>query len=339
MKIRSLFNGKDSRPYIIAEMANAHNGDKKIAKAIVLSAAKAGADAVKFQFFTPDELAVPSYSSYELYKRLQMPESSWRELFKLAKKRGLEVLVDVFGLQSAKMAVKLGTDGFKIHNADINSLKLIQYVAGTKKPVILSCGGSLPEEISNAISTIRKMKNRNIMLMFGIQSYPTDISDSFLGKIKLFIKKFDVPVGFASHLEGGKPESIAAPSWAVIAGASAVEVHITIDRSQKLPDYYSSLEPDEFSKMALLVRDVHLAMQGDSLKLSKKELDYRLRHKKFLVASKDIRKNESLTESNTALKRINNPSENSVTSMMYILGKRSKRALSLNSPISKEDIK
>ena len=118
-----------SRTFVIAEMANSHEGDLLSAKNITECAALAGADAIKFQKFTADELAEPDHENYQLYKKLEMTTKDWTELIKFAKSKNLKVFVDVFGVHSAKVISKLGIDGYKIHSADLSNPYLLKFLA------------------------------------------------------------------------------------------------------------------------------------------------------------------------------------------------------------------
>ena len=132
----SLF--KKNKIFIIAEMANSHEGELSVAKKITENAAKAGADAVKFQKFTADELTEPTHEYYSLYKRLEMTNKEWNELINFAKKKNLKVFVDVFGVSSLKSISKFNIDGFKIHSTDLSNPKLLQFLAKTRKAILLS---------------------------------------------------------------------------------------------------------------------------------------------------------------------------------------------------------
>ncbi|MFA5097246.1 MAG: N-acetylneuraminate synthase family protein [Candidatus Margulisiibacteriota bacterium] len=339
MKIEEVFNKKNNGVYVILEMANAHDGSAQIAGQIVDAAADAGADAIKFQLFTADELAVPDFSYYELYKKLQMPLETWKGLVKHAKDKGLDVLFDVFGLESANTAFDLNAAGIKVHNADISNYELLRSIAKMKLPVILSCGGSYVSEIHKAMDILKKNGTDKIMLMFGIQSYPTQPEDSFLAKIQLLNDEFSVPVGFAPHLEGGSQEAVLVPGLAVAAGAKAVEVHLTLDRSKKLPDYFSSLEPGELKQMLSAVNMASKSRGERSLELSKKETEYRQKHKKFLTASESIKAGEKISYKNVALKRINDSGEDNLTEIDPFIGKTAVAAIEKYSPVKRKDLK
>lgn len=133
----------NDRIFVIAEMANSHEGSLNLAKQITEKIALAGADAIKYQKFSADELAEPDHENYQLYKRLEMKNSDWSQLIKFAKKKKLKVFVDVFGLKSAKQISKYSVDGFKIHSSDLTNLQMLEYFSNSKKPILVSTSGSL----------------------------------------------------------------------------------------------------------------------------------------------------------------------------------------------------
>lgn len=293
--------------FIIAEIANAHEAKVDTAKSIIQAAAEAGASAIKFQVFTADELAVPSFTHYKLYVELQMRDSAWAELVSLARELGLQVFADVFGHESADLMQRLDIDGFKIHAADVSNRTLLRYVGSFGKSVSLSVGGSTWIETAEAVAVLRAAGVESISLMHGFQAYPTKLEHSFLRRIEAIRVKFGLPVGFASHVAGGSPESLSLPIWAIASGADILEIHITLDRSKKGLDYYSSLEPNEFAMLVRSVRAMEACLGDRSLRLSEDEVKYRLAHKKWPVATRDIAAGERISEQNVAFKRIDCP--------------------------------
>ena len=329
----------DDRVFVIAEMANAHEGRIEAAKAIIEAVAAAGADAIKFQVFTPDELAVPSFAHYELYKDLQMPDTTWAELVDRAHDLDLRVFADVFGHESADLMHRLGIDGFKIHAADVSNRTLLRHVGGFGKPVLLSVAGSTWIETAEAVSILRSVGVESIVLMHGIQNYPTRLEHSFLRRIEALRGSFGLPVGFASHVAGGSPESRSLPVWAVAAGADVLEIHITLDRSKEGLDYYSSLEPNEFAALVQSVRAMEVCLGGRSLRLSEEEVEYRLAHKKWLVATQEITAGEHISEQNVALKRIDHPPSGRPVGMDFALGHEAINPIPVHEPIQLKDLR
>ena len=126
---------------IIAEMAASHEGIFENAKKIIDETAKSGADAIKFQKFTADELAEKSHPDYQLYKSQEMSVNQWKNLINHAKTKNLLVFADVFGLKSAKTMADLNIDGYKIHSSDILNPSLLKFLSNQNKTILLSTAG------------------------------------------------------------------------------------------------------------------------------------------------------------------------------------------------------
>ncbi len=293
---------KKNKIFIIAELANSHEGKLSLAKKITENAAKAGADAVKFQKFTADELAEPTHEYYSLYKQLEMTNKEWNKLINFAKKKNLKVFVDIFGVQSLKSLSKFNIDGYKIHSADLSNPTLLQFLAKTQKTVLLSAAGSLPNEIDEAITILSKTP-KEIAIMHGFQGYPTKLSDSNLLRIKTLKAKYDLPIGLMDHISGNSPMSISIPLIGIGLGATIIEKHLTLDRSKKGLDYYSALNPDEFKKLVTLIRKTTISLGIPDLSLSTNETKYRLNHKKNPISKTRIRKGTVLDEKMFVFKR------------------------------------
>ncbi len=326
------------RLFIVAEMANAHEGKLEEAKRIVDAAAGAGADAIKFQAFTAEELVVSDHPQYDLFHGLEMPPASWRELVEYARGRNLQVFSDVFGLESAEMMIGLGVDGLKIHAADVGNDRLLQRVASTGKPILLSAGGSTWIETAEAVRVLKDNGADTIILMHGVQNYPTHLTDTFLRRIHDLRSRFQLPIGFASHPDGGDPLALEIPLWAAAAGAEVLEIHLTLDRSREGLDYYSSLNPDVFSTVVGRLRDMEPTIGPKSPRLTENELRYRAGHKKQLVALKDIRRGEALTDHNVALKRVDPKHGGFPIGLRENLGKKAARDIPAHSPIQRKDL-
>jgi len=286
-------------------MANAHEGELSIAKEITKKTAESKANGIKFQRFTADELATQDHENYELYKKLEMTDKEWEELINYAKKLKLHVFVDVFGLKSAKKLELLNIDGYKIHSSDIGNPLLLNHFANSKKILLLSTGGSTPNEIENAIKIVKK-NSKEIILMHGFQSYPTKISDLNINRIFSLKEKFQLPVGIMDHIDGGLSLAKIIPLMAIGAGARIIEKHITLNREKKGLDYFSSLNPDEFKMMVKILRECENALGDSSFEMKSNELTYRKIHKKSLLAKKMIKKGEVLRDTSFEYKRTRN---------------------------------
>ena len=274
-------------PFVIAEMANAHEGSADTARAIVAAAAEAGADAIKFQKFTAGELLVPYHPRYEHFRKLEMADSVWSKLVSLARACGLYVIADVFGLESAQLMRRLEVDGYKIHSSDTANLELISHVASFGNPVFLSCGGVRQLEIIEAVQAIRRAGNEQIVLLHGFQNYPTRIEDTQLKRLFTLADQFGLPVGYADHVAADSEWAILLPVMAVAAGARVIEKHVTLDRSRKGIDYFSSAETQELARLVQLLREAGKS-RGGTYEFTEGELRYLEEVKKLMVASRDL---------------------------------------------------
>ena len=289
-------------PLVIAEMANAHEGKLEAARAIVEATASAGADAIKLQKFTGDELLVPYHPRYRHFKELEMPDSAWAELVSLARARGLYVLADVFGPESAALMHRLGVDGYKIHSSDTINHGLIRQVASYEQSVLLSCGGSRHLELMEALEVIRSAGNEQVVLLHGFQNYPTRIEDTQLKRISYLATRYGYPVGYADHVAGDSEWAFLLPVMAVSAGARVIEKHVTLDRSRKGLDYFSSAEPSELGRLVGLVREAGKSL-GSAYELNEGERKYLQDVRKLMVAARDLAAGTTLDESMVAYKR------------------------------------
>ena len=315
---------------IIAEMANAHEGELSMAKEIVSSVAES-ADAVKFQVFTADELVLPSHPDYEEFAELAMSENEWRELIEYSRFQGVSVIADVFGTRSVEVMSSYNVEIFKIHNADISNLSLIEDVSTCATAVILSAGGSTWVELADALDHLEEVP---ALLMYGYQNYPTTVEDANLKRMQAIEQKFEVPVGYASHAPGNSSMAVELPRLAATAGASAVETHVTLDRSKKGTDYFSSLEPAEFEEMARQIKAVEPLLGEWTLSLPDTEHEYRTEHKKWLVATENIERGDELTTDNVGYKRLTDPPIDTNLHMDVVLGRTVTKALSPGDPVT-----
>ena len=323
---------------VIAEMANAHEGSPVAAKAIVEAAAEAGADAIKFQVFTAAELAVPDYAHFDVYERLQLSEEEWTSLVVHAKGLGLQVYADVFGLEGAALMLQLSVDGFMIHAADILNTPLLGQVGCAGIPTILSVAGSTLREVADALTVLESAGAPSVLLMHGFQGYPTPLSDSCLNRISVLRNEFSRRVGFASHVDGGSPQAVILPVLAASLGAEAIEVHLTLDRSEEGLDYYSSMDPPEFTEMVQLLRTMESALGPSSMELPDGELKYKRDHRKCLVATRDIEAGEVIREEDVAFKRTDSLPAEASQSLDSVLGRPAQKRIPKHSPIPEMEL-
>ena len=290
---------------VIAEIANAHQGDPETASQMAEAFAQAGADAVKFQVYFADELLTPDHSRYEHFERQSFAPEIWAELLPTAKRCGVAVYCDVFGAGALEVAARHGADGYKLHASDLSNEPLLDAVADKPGRVFLSAGGATIREITRSMGRMLDAGKRPVLL-HGFQGYPTRIADSRLGRLAWLRGLFgeDCDLGYADHVAGDDPFSLALPLFAMGLGATVIEKHVTFDRAAKGVDYFSSIEPEEFRRFVAHVRNCDLAMSDRPDGMSDAELDYRRSVKKHWVAGRDLDAGSTVMANDLAMKRV-----------------------------------
>jgi pseudaminic acid synthase len=297
-------------PYIIAELSANHNGNIQRAFDSILAAKKAGADAVKIQTYTADTMTIDcdaedfqikdglwdGYSLYDLYKEAQTPYEWHKPLFDYAKKIGITIFSTPFDETAVDLLEELGTPAYKIASFEMTDLPLVEYVAHTGKPLIISTGMANLEEIKEVVETAKDNGCQDLVLLHCISSYPAPIGQSNLRTIPDLAERFDVFSGLSDHTMG---TTVATTSVAL--GACLIEKHFTLSRKDKGPDSKFSLEPNELKQ---LCEDTKVAWQslGKAGYERKSSEDNSVKHRRSIYAIKDIKKGEKLTEEN--VKRI-----------------------------------
>lgn len=260
--------GPNYAPYMIAEMSGNHNGDIGRAYALIEAAKDAGADAVKLQTYTADTITIDHDSSdfkingglwngrtlYELYKEAHTPWSWHERLFQKAADVGISIFSSPFDPTAVDLLMSLDAPAYKIASFELVDIPLIEKVAKVGKPMILSTGLANLGEIHEAINAVRQIGLSDFVVLHCISSYPAPADDSNLLTMPHLGQTFDVLTGLSDHTQG-TPVSVAATAL----GASVIEKHMTLRRSDGGPDSAFSLEPEEFRR---LVSDCKMAWQS-----------------------------------------------------------------------------
>ena len=299
--------GDDYPTFIIAELSANHMNDFDIAVKTIEAMAEAGADAVKFQTFTPDTITLDCDNEYfqikqgtvwdgqvlhDLYEDAYMPWDWQPKLKKVAEDLGLIVFSSPFDKTSVDFLEDMDVPAYKIASFEITDIPLIEYVASKGKPVIISTGVASLEDIELAVKTCHDVGNDNISLLKCTSSYPAPMEEINLNTIPDIKKRFNVIVGLSDHTLGNEV-SVAA----VAKGANIVEKHFILDRDMGGPDSEFSMEPYEFKQMVDSIRNVEKALGNVSYDLTDKVKANR-EFSRSLFVVKDIKKGESITEDN-----------------------------------------
>ena len=307
MKIANREIGPGHQPYIIAELSGEHKGSIERGHKLIDAAIAAGADAVKLQCYTADSLTFRGEGDefkirqgpwqgrtlHDLYSEAQTPRGLLVELLAYAKERGIVAFSSVFSLEDVDFVMKLGVEAFKISSFELTDLPLIQKVASTKIPTIISTGMGTSGEIISAINTYNQFSGKpdQLGVLHCVSSYPASPSEAnlpALGPLSSLLGGRHV-VGLSDHTLG-----IGVAAAAVAFGSCIIEKHLTLDRSNGGADSAFSLEPDEFKAMVVACREAWQATQS----FVPAKLPANLAFRKSLFVVEDVACGDSFSDKN-----------------------------------------
>jgi len=277
--------------YIIAEMACSHEGKPELARKIIDGAGAAGADAIQFQIWKPEEIMVPYHPEFTKLKAIELSHEVWADLAGYVRKNypNMEIIACVYQLGGVDFCQKIEVDAFKIHSSDLSNPYLVKYVAETGKRIDLSIGASSLDEIEGALEWIRKTSDSEICLMYGYQNFPTSTNEIHLAYMMKLKELFELPVGYQDHSDAETDAAFWLPAAALGMGVNILEKHITHDRSLKGADHEAALNPDEFGRFVIMVREIEGAKGSTVPKpFTTEEMKYRRYSKKSIVVTRDL---------------------------------------------------
>jgi pseudaminic acid synthase len=345
MKIGSFVIDSNSPVFIVAELSANHNGSLETAVKTIRAARRAGADAIKLQTYTADTMTIDSdkddfvvkgtiwngMNLYNLYKQAYTPWEWHESLFKVAAEEGLICFSTPFDKTSLDFLKKLNPPAYKIASFEITDVPLIESVAATGKPVILSTGIASHADIELALESCRKMNNHNIALLKCTSSYPAPVEEANMIMIQDMADRYGVITGLSDHTIGWT-----VPVVATCFGAKIIEKHFIIDRSIGGPDASFSMNEQEFTQMVTAIREAEKAIGKVDYNLTEKQTKGR-EFCRSLYAVKDIDLGETITEEN--VRSIRPGFGLHPKFLREIIGKPSSKKISKGTPIHLKDFK
>lgn len=248
-KLRHFGFNTDHRTYVIAEIGLNHGGDVALAKTLIESAARAGADAVKFQTYITEKRAPKgNVTVHDLLKSLELPFEAFAELKRTAEKVGVDFFSTAFDTESVTYLESIGCAMYKIASFDVVNRELLRAVSKTGKPVIMSVGMANRKEIEDGYR-ILKGGTDNIALLHCISSYPLRDQDANLGAIYALQDQYDCVIGYSDHTPG-----IEVPLLAVAAGAQVIEKHYRLTDTMECVDAAVSISEAQMREMVERIR-------------------------------------------------------------------------------------
>lgn len=243
----------EETPYIIAEVGGNHGGDVETAKRYIEAASDADVNAVKFQLYSAETLIIEESSplplasdsvdsQFERFQQLQLTEAEWRELAALADEHGVDFAASAFDRDLAELTAELAPF-IKVASGEITNIPFLRYLNQLGEPVVMSTGFATMDEIRTAVAQLPDVE---ITLLHCVGSYPTPDEQAHLELIDGLVDEFDTPVGYSDHTDG-----VRAPLAAIAKGATIIEKHFTLDKSQDVGDHRLSANPQE---MATIVK-------------------------------------------------------------------------------------
>lgn len=302
----------DNKLLVIPEIANSHAGSVSKALDLVKAISGIGCECVKFQIFEPAELYKQTDEAFDLFKTLTLPREAWEELFQLSRAFGLNIFCDVFGQSSLDLATELGCDAFKLHLSDIRNLSFVSAIAEHNKPVFLSVSGASLNEIFDVIYSFRSRGIDDVTLMHGFQRYPTNLEDTNLSRVNTLKSIFDLKIGYADHTSGDDERLIEHLALAIGQGATVIEKHITLSRTEGGVDHYSSLVPAEFARMLKSIRLIEKMIGNKNFSANHEERKYRLSVEKIPFAKVDMQKGHIIEQHDLIFSRVSNRETQSI---------------------------
>lgn len=360
--------GQDYPCFIVAEISGNHHQKFEEAVGLIHAAAKAGADAIKLQTYTPDTITLRSRKKwfivggkdqpdlwkkktlYELYQKAYTPWEWQPKLKKIAEDLGLILFSTPFDETAVDFLESMNVPCYKVASYEVVHTPLLKKIAGAKKPVIMSLGFASLEDIEYALGTLRENGARDIALLHCVTAY-SDVPEFQYANLNTIIdirEKFKVVSGFSDNNSGIEIPVIAAE----MTGASIIEKHIIMDRSKGGPDARFSLEPDELKQMVLSIRRSERENEGLSISVSTENVKQMLGNAHYGPASekeaenkvfrpsvwvkKDIKKGEPFTLENI---RVARPSHGLEPKFFHeVTGRKAAQDIKRITPLSRDMI-
>ena len=338
--------GKNQPMYFIAEAGVNHNNSIEIAFKLVDAAKNSGADAVKFQTFKAENIALKNApkaeyhiqttgndsveSWYNMLKRQELDLESHFKINEYCQNKNITFLSTPYDLESVDLLEKIGVSAFKVASTDNQNYILLDYLIKINKPIIISTAMCYEEEVDDLYNHFLKNNFKDLAIMHCTGNYPSDLNETNLNVVKKFIEKYSCIIGYSDHnLE------IYNPIIATSLGCKIYEKHITIDKSLEGPDHRASLTPNELKKTIENIKKTEISLGSPIKTCTESEIPNRDKLKKSLYISQNIKKGETFSLKNLSAKR---PAVGiSPSNYKDILGKKAKSDLKIDDLLKKEN--
>ena len=306
IRIGNRMVGPDYPTYFIAEIGGNFDGSIDKAKRLIDSAKEAGADCAKFQTFTADTIVSEGgfsrmtlhgvHGSWgrtvsEVFKDVEFPMEWHQEIADYCKRAGIDFSTSPYFREAVDLCADMNVPFIKIGSGEITWLEMIDYTARKGLPIMLATGDATMAEIDEAVRTIERTGNKDLVLMQCITNYPSKIDSANVNVLRTYQNAFNCLTGYSDHSPG---HVVALAS--VILGGRVVEKHFTLNKKDKGPDHPHSMEPDEFKFMVDSIREAERAMGSTCKEVVAEEAETVFVQRRCLYAKRDIKKGQTITE-------------------------------------------
>lgn len=331
--------------FIIAEAGVNHNGRLDLALKLIDVAADARADAVKFQTFKASDVVTDSgimaeyqvrnsgrrESQRAMLEKLELNEMHYPAIIRRCLERNITFLSTPHGgIPSVDFLETFKHPAYKISSPDLTNRPLIERVAKTRKPILLSTGMGTLKEVIDATRWIKKVGNNQVVILHCTSNYPAQPDEVNLRAMQTLMHTFDFPVGYSDHTEGAQ-----ASLMAVTLGACLIEKHFTLSKKMEGPDHAASLEPHELADLISSVRDVERFLGSAEKKPTKSEIKMRPVIRKSIVTARAVKRGEKITLDMLRFKR---PGTGiSPSGYKDVVGKKARRDMPVDHMLTSSD--
>ena len=313
IRIGNKIIGPNYPTYVIAEIGGNFDGSIEKAKRLIDAAKAAGADCAKFQTFTAETIVSEGgfskmvlkgvHGSWgrtvsEVFKDAEFPVAWHKEIADYCAQVGIDFSTSPYFKEAVDLCVDLNVPFIKIGSGEITWLEQLDYIARKGIPVMLATGDATLSEIDEAVRTIQKTGNKDLVLMQCITNYPSKLDSANVNVLKTYQSAFDVLTGYSDHSPG---HVVALAS--VVLGGRVIEKHFTLNKKDKGPDHPHSMEPDEFKFMVDSIREVERAMGSTVKEVVAEEGETVFVQRRCLYAKNPLKAGQVLTEDDITVLR------------------------------------
>jgi sialic acid synthase SpsE len=304
--------GREHPVLIVAEATINHNGDLDLARRMIETAARAGADALKFQAYHTEEFLASkdlSYtyvsqgrevteSQYDMFKRCELSRKAFEIIRDECRRQGVLFICTATDVAAARMLVEIGVAAIKVGSDDLVHHPMLRELARMGKPLILSTGMADLDEVRRAVQVLEGEGAEDVVLLHCTSLYPTPEESANVLCVRTLRREFACPVGYSDHTVG-----LSAAGAAVALGACLVERHFTLDRNLPGPDHSFSVDPPALESLVRAIRTTELNLGSAAIQPTRGELQMRAIARRSVVASRAIPRGTTIGREHVTYKR------------------------------------